>query len=178
MSGDFRIIHDDREMREYLARLDEKGVAKILRKGISKGAPILKRAIQSEAPVKSRASAGAHGSFSVRKRGGTFVQKDYGTPGGLKASVKFRRIKSNSAIGVVVGPMGKQAFMRHWITQGTKAHLIRPKSASILRLAFGFARLVRHPGSKPNAFVTRAEGKAMNQAVEIASDTIQEEAAK
>ncbi len=178
MSGDFRAHLDDKEMREYLGALDEKGVTKILRKGLMKGGAVYRSAIRDEAPVKGRAGAGAHGTFTVRKRGG-YIEKDYGTPGGLKASVKVRRIRSNPAIGVVVGPMGKTAFMRHWITQGTKAHLIRPRgSGGFLRVLGGFVRLVHHPGSKANAFVGRGIARANDQALDVAEQTIFDEAEK
>jgi len=178
MSGDFRVGLNDKAMREYLAALDEKGVTKILRKGLAKGGNVYRSAIRAEAPVKSRAGAGARGTFSVRKRGGGFVEKSYGTPGGLRASVKVRRIRSNPAVGVVVGPMGKTAFMRHWITQGTKAHLIRPKGGGFLALLGGFAKLVQHPGSKANPFVSRGVARANEAALDVAEQTILDEASK
>lgn len=180
MSGDFRVSLDDRQMREYLAGLDAKGVTKILHKGLAKGGAVYRKAIAAEAPVKSQASAGATGSFSVRKRSapGGFVETAYGVPGELKRSVKVRRIRSNPAIGVVIGPMGKTAFHRWWVTRGTKPHLIRPKDGGFLRLAFGFVKLVEHPGAKANPFVARAGARVDSQALDVAEATIMEEATK
>jgi len=153
MSGDFRVIFDDEEMARYLASLDEKGVVKILRGASTRAGTVLRNAMRPEIPVKERAGAGVQGTFATRGGG----VKEYGAPGGMRASVKAKRIRGNEAIGIVVAPMGIQAFMRHWIAFGTKAHDIRPKGAGgFLRVGFGFVRLVHHPGTKPNDYTGRA----------------------
>ncbi len=172
MSGDFRVLFDDAEMRRYLDALDEKGVVRIRRKGLTKGGAVYRKAIAAETPVKVRAGAGARGTYTVRKRGGTYVEKQYGTPGEMRKSVKVRRIRSNPAIGVVVAPMGKTAFMRHWVAGGTKPHLIRPKGGGFLALAFGAVKLVHHPGAKPNPFVGRGIARANTEALDVTERTI------
>lgn len=178
MSGDFRVSLDDRVVREYLNGLDEKGVTKILRAGLAAGGSVYQKAIAAEAPVKQVESAGAKGTFSVRRRGGGFTQKAYGRPGDLARSVKVRRIRSNPAIGIVVGPMGKTAFQRWWVTQGTKAHVIRPKRGGWLRLLFGIVRLVKHPGAQANPFVARGTARANTEALDTAERRIFEAATK
>jgi hypothetical protein len=172
MSGDFRVILDDDEMRRYLEGLDEKGVIKILRGASTRAGTALRSAMRPEVPVKKRAAAGAHGTYGK-------VGKDYGEPGAMRASVQARRIKGNEAIGVVVAPMGKRAFMRHWIAFGTKRHEIRPKGVGgFLRVGFGFAPLVIHPGSKPNDYAGRAISRGEGNAVARAEDYIIREATK
>ena len=168
MSGDFRLIFDDEEMKRYLASLDEKGVIKILRGASTRAGTVLRNAMKPAVPVKKRASAGTHGEYTQRR-----IVKDYGTPGGMRASVSARRIKSNPSIGVVVGPMGKQAFMRHWIAKGTKPHDIYPKS-TLKKLAIlgGFADVVHHPGSRPNDYAGRAYAIGDAPATEAAKNYI------
>lgn len=167
------MILDDEDMQKYLDTLDERGVVKLLRTATGKGGIVLRNAMRPEVPVKKQASGGAHGEYMTR-RGGV---ADYGTPGGMRASVSSRRIRGNDAIGVVVGPMGKRAFMRHWIAQGTKPHEIRPKDGSFLRLAFGFVKIVHHPGSKPNDYAGRA-ASSMGAALDKAEEYLFKEATK
>jgi len=174
VSGDFRVILNDEEMARYLDSLDEKGVVKILRGASTRAGTVLRNAMRPEVPVKGRAGAGAHGAFTARG-----VAKDYGTPGGMQASVKAKRIRGNDAIGVVVGPMGKAAFMRHWIAYGTKPHEIRPKGiGGFLRVGGGFVALVHHPGSKPNDYAGRADSKGGAAAMDKAEDYLWKEATK
>jgi hypothetical protein len=168
MSGDFKMIYDDHEVMEYLARLDEQKVVKILRSAGMRAGTKYRNAMRPNVPVKKRASAGTHGEYTQRR-----IVKDYGTPGGMRASVSARRIKSNPSIGVVVGPMGKQAFMRHWIAKGTKPHDIYPKS-TLKKLAIlgGFADVVHHPGSRPNDYAGRAYAIGDAPATEAAKNYI------
>lgn len=166
MSGNFRVVLDDEEMQRYLDSLDEKGVVKILRSASTRAGTVLRNAMRPEVPVKKRASGGTHGAYTAR---GTL--KDYGAPGGMRASVRAARIRKTGAIGVVVGPMGKRAFMRHWVASGTKRHLIPGKGM------FGFLSLVNHPGAKPNDYAGRASG-SMDAAHDKAEAFLLREATK
>lgn len=175
MSGDFRVLLDEREMQRYLRGLDEAGIAKLLLRGIRKGAPALKRAIAAEAPVQGKASAftrrgGKSGITVIRGR-----EREYGRPGDLRRSIAARRIRSNPAIGVAVGPMGKLAFTRWWVVRGTRPHTIRARTGF---LPAGMGREVRHPGSRPNPFVARGMGRGEEDAVTIAENYIMEELTK
>jgi hypothetical protein len=46
------------------------------------------------------------------------------------------------------------------VNDGTRPHIIRPKNASVLRFTVGgqvvYARVVHHPGTRPNPFLDRA----------------------
>lgn len=48
----------------------------------------------------------------------------------------------------------------HFVVNGTRPHLIRPKRAKALRFEVGgrlvFSQLVRHPGTRPDDFLGRA----------------------
>lgn len=48
----------------------------------------------------------------------------------------------------------------HYVLNGTRPHLIRPRRAKVLRFVVDgrvvFTQLVRHPGTKPNDFLGRA----------------------
>ncbi|MDN3056844.1 hypothetical protein PH213_20280 [Streptomyces sp. SRF1] len=67
---------------------------------------------------------------------------------------------------VVEGPRGLQGLIVcdhpavHYVLNGTRPHLIRPRRAKALRFKLGgrvvFAKLVRHPGTKPNDFLGKA----------------------
>lgn len=72
-----------------------------------------------------------------------------------------KRIIPDAAGGptIVVGSDSPIAMLHH---EGTKAHIIRPVKAKYLRFpanggnggGFVFAKVVHHPGTKPNRFLT------------------------
>lgn len=77
--------------------------------------------------------------------------------GAFAGGIRYRTFERGDAIGVtlsVPAPLGD------FITLGTKAHAIRPVSASVLRFEAGgetvFARGVNHPGTRPNPFIQRS----------------------
>lgn len=47
-----------------------------------------------------------------------------------------------------------------FVNDGTRPHVIRPRQAQVLRFTVGgrvvFARVVHHPGTRPNPFLDRA----------------------
>ncbi|MGC4947698.1 hypothetical protein ACLQ2N_16070 [Streptomyces sp. DT224] len=67
---------------------------------------------------------------------------------------------------VVDGPNGLQGVILcdhpavHYVLNGTRPHIIRPRRKKALRFEVGgrvvFARVVHHPGTKPNDFMKRA----------------------
>ncbi|WP_284576856.1 hypothetical protein [Streptomyces sp. 2P-4] len=67
---------------------------------------------------------------------------------------------------VTEGPQGLQGVITcdhpatRFVLDGTRPHLIRPRRRKALRFEVGgdvvFAKLVRHPGTKPNNFLGRA----------------------
>lgn len=174
-SDAFTVRLDDREIRGHLKALDERAIGAILLRGVRKGAPALKRAIAAEAPVQGKASAftrrgGASGLTIIRGR-----EREYGRPGDLRRSIAARKIRSNPAIGVAVGPMGKLGFARWWVVRGTRPHTIRARSGF---LPAGMGREVRHPGAKANPFVARGVARGEAEAMQIAEDSIMEELTK
>lgn len=76
--------------------------------------------------------------------------------GKFAAGIRYRTFERGDDLGVtlsVPAPLGD------YITEGTKAHVIRPVSASVLAFEAGgetvFARYVNHPGTRPNPFIAR-----------------------
>jgi hypothetical protein len=79
-------------------------------------------------------------------------------PGSMKQSIRAIPGAGVSPIGIVVCDHPAAVYVIH----GTKAHVIKPKKGKYL--AFQpkgggntvFARIVHHPGTKPNNFMLRA----------------------
>lgn len=79
-------------------------------------------------------------------------------PGTMKQ--KIRTINSGRgavAIGIVVCDHPAAVYVIH----GTKPHIIRPRTKTVLSFTSRgggkvFAKIVHHPGTKPNDFMTRA----------------------
>lgn len=75
--------------------------------------------------------------------------------GALRASM-FSHLSTNArGIKVEVGSNVKHALMHH---NGTRPHVIRPRTASTLRFKqngrIRYAKRVFHPGTKPNLYLT------------------------
>lgn len=84
-------------------------------------------------------------------------------PGGMKRTISSQ---------VQRGPGGEfrgVISVRHpaalYVINGTRPHLIRPVRAQALRFTIGgrvvFAKVVHHPGSKPNNFLRKAMREAL-----------------
>lgn len=84
--------------------------------------------------------------------------------GAYRSSI-FKNVRGLDA---VVGPT-----VPYWpyIEQGTRPHMIFPKSASVLRFVAGgqvvFARHAYHPGTRPNPVVQRSWDRALAAVPEI-----------
>lgn len=75
--------------------------------------------------------------------------------GALQSSIKSQvQIGSSGIVGTILAD-NKIAMMHH---QGTRAHIITPKIAQTLRFPsrgrMVYTKLVHHPGTKPNRFLT------------------------
>lgn len=78
---------------------------------------------------------------------------------GVKTGQLQRSIKGNvTTSGGIVGTVGSDnpiAYLHH---EGTRAHIITPRRAHTLRFAsrgrIVYTKIVHHPGTKPNRFLT------------------------
>ncbi len=115
------------------------------------GAKAMVRPLQAAAPVKSRGGASA-----VGKNGKLSGKGGYGKAGDMRRSIKAiydGRGGKSGGVAYIVGPMGSRAFMRYWVTGGTKAHDI-PVPA---RTPTGgkYKRILHNKGARANPFVDR-----------------------
>lgn len=76
--------------------------------------------------------------------------------GALKASIHMRHYRDGRGQYIKVGSSLQHALVHH---EGSRPHLIRPNKAQVLRFSkqgrMITTRLVRHPGTKPNHYLTR-----------------------
>lgn len=139
------LTFDARGWDEFVRAWQEPAVKRTLQAGASAFGKAAKPVIASEIPIARPGNPYAQG------------------PGNLRRLVRYKRFSSLRGIGVVIGPMGRNAFYRRFVAGGTKPHVILPKRVGG-RLAFGggFARIVHHPGAKANDFIGRASGRAID----------------
>lgn len=75
--------------------------------------------------------------------------------GALRASIHMRHSRDPRGQYIKVGSPLSYARMHH---EGTSPHVIRPRRAKMLRFASRgqiiFAHIVRHPGTRPNRYLT------------------------
>jgi len=98
-----------------------------------------------------------------------YYEAFYGAPwrsGNLARSLVKEIDEDGSATLRALAPYAK------FVVEGTRPHEIHPRGASVLvfKAKSGdlvFTRLVRHPGTKPNPFLTRAVDKARDQIDDI-----------
>jgi hypothetical protein len=148
---------DSSEVDALMRALEPAPVDKALRAARTQAGRAAGRIVKTAAPRGKSERAGPY----YRRHGlghGTFA-----------ASVRARAIKRGARQGirgVVIGPMGKQAFTRHWIAFGTKEHLIPPRRgvSSIASLALGRSSFRRHPGQAAQPWLDGAAGPAIDAA--------------
>lgn len=75
--------------------------------------------------------------------------------GRLRASIHMRHLRSSAGQYIEVGSSVRHALAHH---EGTRPHMIFPTRASVLRFSAGgrviYTHMVRHPGTKPNKYLT------------------------
>lgn len=75
--------------------------------------------------------------------------------GRLKASIHMRHSRSGVGQYIEVGSSVKHALVHH---EGSRPHLIVPNRAQVLRFTAGtrvvYTHMVRHPGTRPNRYLT------------------------
>ena len=141
------LVIDDRQQRALLAKFTQQKVDKVLQSAARAGANAMADVVRGAAPV------------GVSRRPSQFYRRQGLGHGTFLGSIKARRIRkrglNSQTIGFVVGPAGKFGFTRHWITGGTRPHLIRR----------GRGGRIQHPGSKGNPFIERVAAEASRAAV-------------
>jgi hypothetical protein len=78
--------------------------------------------------------------------------------GRLRASI---RIESRRTLALrSIFTVGSDVYYAPFVNDGTRPHEIRPRRAQALRFVIGgrvvFAKVVHHPGTRPNPFLDRA----------------------
>lgn len=75
--------------------------------------------------------------------------------GALRKSINYRVVRTGGGLTAVVGSNNKIAHLHH---TGTRAHDIVPRRATTLRFPYRgrivYTKLVHHPGTKPNRYLT------------------------
>lgn len=75
--------------------------------------------------------------------------------GKLKSSISYKVIHVYGQLATRITASDKKAIMHH---NGTKPHIITPRKKQTLRFQKGgkivYAKVVFHPGTKPNRFLT------------------------
>lgn len=81
--------------------------------------------------------------------------------GALRSSIGYRTAVAGATVTVTVQATAKHAAMVH---EGTRPHVILPRKGRFLRFpgksGIVYARIVHHPGTKPNPFLKRAATEA------------------
>lgn len=75
--------------------------------------------------------------------------------GALRRSINYRVVQRYGGLTAVIGSDNRIALMHH---QGTRPHIIVPRRAQTLRFysrgRIVYSKLVHHPGTKPNRYLT------------------------
>jgi hypothetical protein len=129
----FTVRIDDRAARALLKRFEPAAIIRILRKAVTKAGAAEKAVLRPFVPL--------------------------GLTGNLRRSVSSRRIRSNPAIGAVIGPMGRLGSHRFMVAEGTKPHMEGNH---------------HHPGAKPHPFIPPAAAAAERAGLDAATKVIDE----
>lgn len=87
----------------------------------------------------------------------SLAEKQVGVDTGeLRSSIHIEgRFQSSGMAAFLIGSSNSIAYLHH---EGSRPHVIRPKTAKTLRIAgYGtivYARQVYHPGTRPNRYLT------------------------
>lgn len=75
--------------------------------------------------------------------------------GALRRSISYKVVSRGSGLVAVIGSNNKIALMHH---NGTRPHMIAARRASTLRFysrgRIVYAKVVHHPGTRPNRYLT------------------------
>lgn len=77
-------------------------------------------------------------------------------PSDLRGSTLIRaRRQDGQWTGYVVGPLGKQGWVRNFVIGGAKPHIEVGAVGTLMATPYGPRRYVHHPGQRPNPYVQR-----------------------
>ena len=161
MTNPLRVTVDSRLVDELMRRLEPAQFDKVMRAARAAGGR------KGGAMLRSKAPRGAS------DRAGQFYRREGLEHGTFARSVRFRSIRRGSRQGirgVVMGPMGRLGFTRHWIAYGTAPHLIPPSRGfgSIASLATGRTSFREHPGTTGHDWLGEAADAVLAAATEAA----------
>lgn len=128
-------------------RIDSRALADLLR---GPQGPVARQIIE----VAERVRQGAKQQVGYD----TDPDRDPGVPH-LRDTIVKRFVTDGNGFTVIVGSNAPHALLHH---EGTRPHVIRPRTARVLRFrpkggtAFVFAREVHHPGTRPNRYLVDA----------------------
>lgn len=116
---------------------------------------VLDRAVYDDITKSPTGMTGRHlGRLGARLRLLARAQVGVKT-GALKSSINYRVVRNGRGLHVIIGSDNKIALMHH---KGTRPHIIMPRRAQTLRFysrgRIVYAQIVRHPGTKPNEYLT------------------------
>lgn len=144
------------EVTRLLSRFEGDEADRLLRRGLSAGARVLRGTIRAAAPPRIRAGVRS-GMPGV-------------APGTLYRSIRYRTLKKRlGPPAVVVGPMARY---RHWAIGGTRPHEIHVRDAAAFPRFLGFRTVVQHPGARGDPWVERGIAAGMDRAMREAADEI------
>ncbi len=116
---------------------------------------VLDRAVYDEITKSPTGMVGRHLN-KLARRLSVLAKTQVGVKSGaLKASISYKVVRNGRGLMAVIGSDNKIALMHH---NGTRPHIILPRRSQTLRFyshgRIVYAQVVRHPGTKPNKYLT------------------------
>lgn len=156
---------DQRQLDAYLKRLDR-----------NRGKPLLTRAENTINAAAIRVIVPAARGEAPVSSTGHYIAGNRIRSGTLRRKVAAKRLRKRGGEDIRPTWVGSRAFYSRFVQQGTRGHSLAPRSGRLTLAAFapGVVRPfytttgpLMHPGSRPNAFMARAEGKGMAEVVAL-----------
>lgn len=156
-------VTGDKEITAHLEALDKSFARRIIRKGVRKGIQIGAKMAKPYAPKKSGTLRKSIGSKVSKAKGGTRVAGVVGARYGFEKNGQ------------------DPTKYQHLVNRGTKPHSIAPKTKKVMAFRAGgrtlFSQTSTHPGTRPNAFLTRAYNASRSAVQSTVMNTIRAEIA-
>lgn len=116
---------------------------------------VLDRAVYEDITKSPTGMTGRHlGKLGARLRMLARAQVGVKT-GALKSSIRYKVARNGRGLHVIIGSDNRISLLHH---NGARPHIILPRRAQTLRFysrgRIVYAQVVRHPGTKPNRYLT------------------------